>query len=102
MVLRWRDATICLGTFFLQGALILCNAIDLDCCISYTSISNLMFAQKSNIFGNIHITQKTTHNHQIEPKWSLDWTNYEQDTTNTKHYISNQNSHQISNHNNKQ
>jgi len=68
MVLWWKDATICLGTFFLQGALVLCNAIDLDYCISFSSISNFMFAQKSTIFGNIHIIQKTIHNHQIEPK----------------------------------
>jgi hypothetical protein len=68
MVLWWGDTTICLGTFFLQGALVLCNAIDLDCYISYSSISNFMFAQKSTIFGNIHIIQKIIHNHHIKPK----------------------------------
>jgi hypothetical protein len=42
---RWRDSTYCLGTFYLWGTLALCNATNLDCCVSCRFDSISVFAQ---------------------------------------------------------
>jgi hypothetical protein len=45
-----------LGTFSLQGTLTLCNATNLDYFVFCRFVLISLFAQRSTIFGNMHIT----------------------------------------------